>query len=341
MAARIAGACAAVGVATATIVTMVSDSGTATAALTTPQASTNRFAPYVDTSLFPPFDLVKSAQSSGVKQYNLAFVLAGGGACDPKWGSGVALADDPVAKQVGALRRIGGDVRLSFGGANGTELALACNTAEQLAAAYQKAIDAVGVNKVDFDIEGAALSNAAANTRRDQAIAALQARNKGLQVSYTLPVLPQGLTQDGINLIKDAQQHRVNIGAVNIMAMDYGDSVAPSPIGRMGDLAIAAAKATQQQLRTTLDLADAAAWGKLAVTPMIGVNDVADEVFNVADARKLVTFANTQHLAGLSMWSATRDRACPQGPLAHADATCSSINQQALAFTSVFKSFRG
>jgi hypothetical protein len=62
-----------------------------------PPAGTAAFAPYVDTSLFPPFSLTDTAQKTGVKQFNLAFVVAGGGGCTPEWGGVSALGSDPVA----------------------------------------------------------------------------------------------------------------------------------------------------------------------------------------------------------------------------------------------------
>ena len=131
-----------------------------------------------------------------MKQFNLAFVVAGGGSCTPEWGGVTAIGADPVAAQIGALRAIGGDVRISFGGEAGSELAQTCTSVSQLEAAYQQVISAYGVNKIDFDIEGAAVADTAANARRDQALAALQARDPGLQVSFTLPVLPSGLPSD-------------------------------------------------------------------------------------------------------------------------------------------------
>ncbi|MEV8096846.1 cellulose binding domain-containing protein [Kitasatospora sp. NPDC085879] len=303
-----------------------------------------RFAPYVDTSLYPAFDLVGTAKASGVKHYTLAFIVSGGG-CTPKWGGVSDLSNDAVAAQIGALRAAGGDVRVSFGGANGSELATACSSAADLAAAYQKAVDAYGLTKVDFDVEGGALANTAANTRRAQAVAQLQrtaaGKGKALDVSFTLPALPSGLTQDGINLVANAKDNGVQVGAVNIMAMDYGDGAAPNPQGRMGKYAIDAATATQAQIKSVLGLSDSAAWAKTAVTPMIGVNDVASEVFTVADATQLADFAKTKHLAWLAMWSGTRDKACPGGAKAFADATCSSIDQQPLAFTRAFGAYTG
>jgi len=324
--------------------TKTTASPTPTATSTPVPATGARFAPYVDTSLYPAYDLVATAKASGVKNFNLAFIVSGGG-CTPKWGGVSDLSADAVASQIGALRAIGGDVRVSFGGANGSELATACSSAADLAAAYQKAVDAYGLTKVDFDIEGGALGDTAANTRRAQAIAQLQrtaaGKGKTLDVSFTLPALPSGLTQDGINLVSGAKSNGVAIGAVNIMAMDFGDGVAPNPKGQMGKYSIDAATATQAQVKSVLGLSDSAAWAKVAVTPMIGVNDVATEVFTVADATQLADFAKTKHLAWLAMWSGTRDKACEGGAKTYADATCSSIVQQPLDFTRAFGAYTG
>ncbi|MCB5165405.1 cellulose binding domain-containing protein [Streptomyces bambusae] len=289
------------------------------------------FAPYVDTSLHPAFDLLGTAAQTGVKEFNLAFVTSGGG-CTPRWGGVTDLASDRVASQIGALRAKGGDVRVSFGGAAGSELGLACTSAAELAAAYGKVVETYGLTKADFDIEGAALPDTAANTRRAQAIALLQKKHPGLDVSFTLPVMPEGLTQPGIDLLADARRNGVRISAVNIMAMDYG----PAYSGDMGGYAIQAATATQAQVKSVLGLSDTAAWKTVAVTPMIGVNDVTTEVFTVEDAGQLTAFARSKGLAWLSMWSGARDRQCPGGAKNQADATCSSILQAPLAFTKAF-----
>ncbi|MBZ9643657.1 chitinase, partial [Streptomyces sp. PSKA30] len=289
---------------------------------------------YVDTSLHPAFDLVAAAEATGVKEYNLAFITDGGG-CTPKWGGVTDLASDAVAGQIGALRAKGGDVRVSFGGAAGSELATACSSADALAAAYGKVVDAYDLTKVDFDVEGGALPNTAANTRRAQAIAELQQQHPDLDVSFTLPVMPEGLTQDGVNLLSDAKKNGVDIDTVNIMAMDYG----PAYSGDMGTYAEQAATATQAQIKSVLGLSDSAAWKTVAVTPMIGVNDVVTEIFKVDDATQLVNFAKSKGLGRLSMWSGTRDKACPGGPKPAADATCSSIDQDKFAFTKAFATY--
>ncbi|MFD8948336.1 glycoside hydrolase family 18 protein [Streptomyces xanthophaeus] len=294
-----------------------------------------RFAPYVDTSLYPSYDLLDTAAKTGVKEFHLAFITSGGG-CAPLWGGVTDLASDKVAAQIGALRGKGGDVRVSFGGAAGHELALNCATVDELAAAYGKVIDHYKLTKVDFDIEGAALPDTAANSRRAQAIARLQKSHPGLDVAFTLPVMPEGLTQPGVALLADAKKNGVRVDAVNIMAMDYG----PAYAGDMGQYAVQAATATQAQVKGVLGLSDAAAWKAVAVTPMIGVNDVVSEVFTVADATQLVEFAAAKGIGRLAMWSATRDKQCPGGAAGHADATCSSVLQEPLAFTKAFAALK-
>lgn len=299
------------------------------------KAGAAKFAPYVDTSLTPAYDLLGTAARTGVKEFNLAFITSGGG-CAPRWGGVTGLGDDEVAAQIGTLRAKGGDVRVSFGGAAGSELGLKCASAAALAKAYGKVVDTYKLTKVDFDIEGAALPDTAANTRRAQAVAKLQKRHPGLNVTFTLPVMPEGLTQPGVDLLANAKEHGVKISAVNVMAMDYGASYD----GDMGTYAIRAATATQKQIKSALRLSGARAWKTVAVTPMIGVNDVNVEVFRKGDADQLVKFAKKKGLGRLSMWSATRDKACAGGPSGSAQPTCSSIAQRPLEFTKAFAAYK-
>lgn len=302
-----------------------------------PAGSFGAFAPYTDLSLYPLYNLSSAAQATGNKFFNLAFIIDGGNNCTPKWGGQTALNDPSIASDIGSLRAAGGNVRVSFGGANGSELALNCGSAQSLAAAYQSVVDATGATQLDFDVEGAALGNAGANDRRNQAIAMLEKQNKSLSVSYTLPVLPSGLTQDGVNLLQSAKTDGAGVSAVNIMAMDYG-SAFPSDMGRN---AIDAATAVQATVKSIWGLSDADAWHKIAVTPMIGVNDVSSETFTTANATQLVSFAKSKHLAWLSFWSAGRDQQCAGGAQGFASPTCSSIVQQPNAFAKIFAGYTG
>src|SRR5262249_54801980 len=154
-----------------------------------------------------------------------------------------------------------------------------------------------GLTHIDFDIEGAAVADRSSIDRRSQAIAALEqaaaAAGKELDVSFTLPVLPTGLTADGLYVLQAALRDGVKVRTVNVMAMDYGDSAAPRPSGKMGDYAIQAATSLFGQLRGLYGtaLTDVQLWHTIGVTPMIGRNDVTTEVFTQQDAQKLLAFA--------------------------------------------------
>lgn len=290
------------------------------------------FSPYVDTMLNPPYDLAGSAGKTGVKEYNLAFVSPGGG-CTPKWGGRQELTDNPVARQADELRAEGGDVRISFGGQSGNELARVCGSVDRLTRAYEKVIDTYDLTKADFDIEGPALKDTKANTLRARAIARLQQKHDELDVSFTLPALPSGLNRDAVAVLENAKKHGARVSAVNIMAMDYGTYYD----GDMGEYAVQAATATQKQVKPALGIRDDdEAWRTVAVTPMIGVNDVEVEVFRPGDAAELKKFAEEKELAWLSMWSATRDKPCPDGARRKAQATCSSLRTGTGEFAKVF-----
>ncbi|GGN34433.1 hypothetical protein GCM10012285_06560 [Streptomyces kronopolitis] len=296
-----------------------------------PSRPSGAFAPYVDTSLTPSYDLLKGARETGVKDYTLAFVSPGGG-CEPKWGGRQELADNPVAEQAEQLRAQGGEVRISFGGQSGNELARSCGSVDKLVDAYRKVIDAYHLTGADFDIEAAALTDTKANDRRARAIAKLQQSRK-LDVSFTLPVMPSGLNRNSVALLRSAKKNGVRISTVNIMAMDYGTSYT----GDMGKYAIAAATATQRQVKSALGLSgEAAAWKAVGVTPMIGVNDVKGEIFTPGDAAELKAFARQKGLGRLSMWSATRDKPCPEGANIQAQATCSSTGKNTNEFMRAF-----
>jgi hypothetical protein len=321
--------------ASATATKTVTSSPTATATGTgtgsgggTSSGGYGRFSPYADLSLYPLYNLSGQAATEGTKYFNLAFVTAGS-SCTPEWGGVTAINDSSISSDIASLRAAGGDVRVSFGGEAGTELAQSCTSAGALAAAYQSVIKQYSLTEIDFDVEGAAIADTNSINLRNQAIATLEQEDPNLQVSYTLPVLPSGLTSEGVAVLSNAKADGASIAAVNVMAMDYGASFP----GDMATLAEQAATATMKQVQSVwTSLSTAQAYAKIAVTPMIGVNDDSAETFTVADASSLASFAKTNGLAWLAMWSATRDSQCSGGAQTFASATCSSVVQSAGAF---------
>jgi chitodextrinase len=98
------------------------------------------FAPYIDMLGYPTPSLADIATGTGQKYFSMAFVIAGRG-CQATWGGSNTMAQNFEVSDVAALRTQGGDVIVSFGGADGTELALACSSVATLQAQYQAVID--------------------------------------------------------------------------------------------------------------------------------------------------------------------------------------------------------
>jgi hypothetical protein len=317
---------------------------TAASQAKTPPRTWYSFAPYVDTTDSPP-SFTATRKRGHVRRITLGFIVArNGNQCTGAWGGFPAYpgtgAKPYLLSRIKAFRRKGGQVVVSFGGQAGTELARRCSTAAALAAAYQGVIDTYGARYVDFDVEGPALSDTAANARRAQAIAALQ-RTRKLKVSYTLPVLPSGLDAEGLAAARGAKAAGVDVSLFNLMTMDYGSGAAPKPKGRMAGYAIRAAKATRAQLHGLYPgLGRGQLYRKIGVTPMIGVNDVATEVFTLRDARKLVKWARKAHVGALAMWALQRDHRCAK-PSKQARNDCSGVAQKRWAFSRAFSRYRG
>ncbi len=304
-------------------------------------ATPREFAPYVDMTLYPQFSLGQAAQTAGIKHFTLAFVVSGGG-CNAEWGGVTPLNDPWINSSISSLSAAGGDAIISFGGEAGTELAAACSTPAALAAQYQAVINQYGIRDLDFDIEGAAIADTTSINRRFQALAQIQAAGnaakKPVHVSLTLPVMPTGLTQDGLDVIKAAIASGVQVGQVNVMAMDYFDP-SINYTGHMGDLAIQAAQSTHDQLATLYPRdTNAQLWAMVGVTPMIGINDDNKEIFTTADATKLVAFADYERLGRLAYWSENRDQQCPS-PSSFTSNTCSGVSQSQWAFAKAFQAF--
>lgn len=300
-------------------------------------------APYVDMGAYPTPSLPQLASATGLKQFSLGFVINGATACTASWFNAFDPASGWDKSDFDAIRAAGGDVRVSFGGENGAELAQSCTDVPSLTAQYQKVVDAYALDRIDFDIEGAAVADHASIDRRSAAIAAVQAaqRAKGrdLKVSLTLPVLPTGLTADGVYVLQSAASHGVAVTTVNVMAMDFGDSTAPNPAGKMGAYAIQSAQSTRAQIASVWPgLSTAQTWAMVGVTPMIGQNDASDEVFGISDAQQLIAFAEQNHLSELGFWAVTRDQPCTgSGGLS----TCTEISQTPYQFSKLFAGYTG
>jgi len=266
------------------------------------------FAPYVDMTAYPTQSLVNDTQNGGIKYYSLAFITSDGN-CEAAWGGVVPLSQlstylPNLDSDIQTVRSEGGDVIVSFGGEAGTELAQSCTSESALQAQYQSIINHYQVSHIDFDIEGAAVTDSASIDLRNKTIAALQAANPGLKISYTLPVLPTGLVSSGISLLQNAISNGVNVNVVNIMTMDYGGSFSTN----MGQDAVDAGNSLYSQLQSLYpSKSSSQLWAMVGLTPMNGANDVSPENFTLADAQTVLSFAQQKNIGSIGMWSVNRD----------------------------------
>jgi chitinase len=250
-------------------------------------------APYLQISDSDAGDMAADKSASGVKNYTLAFLTPKSG-CTPIWEDG-GDSIGAFSSQISSLQAAGGNVIISFGGAEGGELAQTCTNQSSLTAAYANVVNTYGITRLDFDIEGGVLGDTASTTRRDKALAALQTQNPSVQIDFTLAVDPTGLPSQEKNLLQDAKNNGVKVSVVNLMTMDFGDGQ-----NALND-SLSAAKATSSQLASLYGISASQAYGMMGLTPIAGKND-DNENFTQANASTLESFAATNGVAELSFW---------------------------------------
>ena len=303
------------------------------------------FAGYVDVTVSPSHAF-QTETSGETKNVVLAFIVSDpANPCTPHWGTEYSLDDAGsllgLDASLAQLRRHGGHAAVSFGGSANTELARSCTDQPSLQDAYWSVVNRYKVSTLDFDIEGEDLADTGAADRRAAAVAQVQAKRhaqgRDLDVWLTLPVSPRGLTDDGVAQVQAMLHAGVDLAGLNIMTMNYGDSRLPSQ--SMLQASEEAAVAAHSQLgiiyqRAGQDLDSQAVWAKMGLTPMIGINEIKTDIFDLQTARKFAEFADTNKVGRMSMWSNNRDRECSAGSLDAEAASheCSGVPQVIGAF---------
>jgi len=179
------------------------------------------------------------ASASGVRSFTLAFITAS--ACKAMWFNAYDPRTGWQLDEINRIRAAGGDVKISFGGASGIELAQRART-----------------HRADRRVPGVVSATAALHRLRHRGFgqrraglhrpaqpgdAAAAGANSSLRISLTLPVLPEGLTRTA-ERGPHGPDAGVNIDLVNIMAMDYYRT------GDYGRLRVQAANSTFAQLKS-------------------------------------------------------------------------------------------
>ena len=264
--------------------------------------------------LVSPAGLALLKGSSGV---HLAFAS---GQCGRElWGGLDAqrVADDNVPALVAAgVRYV-----VSTGG-EGNQFH--CDSAagmEQFVARYDSPL----LEGFDFDIESQQTPADIRSLVHQIKLAQLQRPH--LRYSFTLATFAasdggqSSLNALGQTVLEAIRAEGITNFVINLMVMNYGDAVPQNCVVRQGrcDMATSA-----QQAAINLHARYAIPYAQIALTPMLGINDVVNNVFTPDDAFALAQFAKKMRLAGLHFWSLDRDGPCLDGePLVAA--TCSGV----------------
>jgi chitinase len=285
--------------------------------------------PYMYLGAGDNFKLTDCDDTCGQKFYTLAFIIADKNN-QPAWDGRWPLEENRYADQIAAIRKRGGDIVVSFGGEAGKEIALVEPDEQKLFAMYEAVIDKYSFTWLDFDIEGNAMKDHDANRRRNAVIKKLQVKHPGLIVSFTVPVVPDGMNPNSIKMITDAHKQGVKIHSANIMTMFFGEKYNQ----KMSMLQMCTASANKAHEQTQAIDPQI----QIGLCPLIGYNGAEkfQETFSVDDARKLQEWASkTDWICSLSFWCVNRDAATGK----KGGNTDSGVKQERFAFTKAFQPF--
>jgi chitinase len=288
-------------------------------------------APYYSTLDSSAPDLGQVMAATGQKAFDLAFILAGNGACAPSWdGTDPVSSDTQVASVINEVRSHGGDVMVSAGGFNGTKLGQVCGSGSATAAAYQQVITTYGLHAFDFDLEEPEIENSTAIDNELQAAQILQQEDPGLFISITIPSIGTGANFFGQQLLDEAKSLGFTPNDYTIMPFDGGFNGSASQITALQDF--------NSQLMSTFAWSSAQAYAHEGFSGMNGRTDSA-EMFFQSDFQAVLTFARSVGLARYTFWSVNRDRECNPVNNGATSPDCSSITQNPWDFTAFTVAF--
>ncbi|HAZ42385.1 MAG TPA: cellulose-binding protein [Methylococcaceae bacterium] len=258
---------------------------------------------------------------SKVPAVTLAFAT---GQCGSEnWGG---VAPDAIAKaNVPLFTAQNRNYVIATGGAAG---AFFCSSASGMQAFINRYASANLVG-IDFDIEGG--QTQADITALVKSVYDVQSTFPNLRFSFTLATLgstsglagsaPNGdLSPLGGYVMNALAKYPLNNYTINLMVMDYGSPgagvcvVGSDGLCDMGQTAIQAAK--------NLVARYGVPYNHIELTPMIGVNDVSNELFSLKDAATMTQWVKANGIAGIHFWSVDRDTPCTS---AYASPICSSV----------------
>ena len=265
----------------------------------------------------------------GVKALTLAFAT---GECGAERWDGLD-SDSMVNATLTKLQRSNIDYVISTGGADDVFTCSSEQGMEKFIARYNSP-QLVGL---DFDIEAGQSEQVIDNLVKQIHIATQ--RHPHLRMSFTLTALASttpdqpALNAHGALVMKAIARMGLKNHFVNLMVMNFGEAkpencVVEGTRCAMAASAIVVAQNFAREYRMPLQ--------RIELTPMIGVNDLVDNIFTLSDAQKLASYVHSNDLGGLHFWSLNRDGMCPPGPLVVSPSCHGLPGVDSLAFTNAF-----
>src|SRR5699024_6308790 len=127
-------------------------------------------------------------------------------------------------------------------------------------------------------------------------------------------VMPTGLIQTGLDVLKAYLEEGVDLENINIMTMCYGASVPDYAKG-----SIDAVDNTMKQVKdyfkkyAGIDLTTEQAYAKLGTTPSVGFENTGHPYFTTEMMKQVVDHAVEKNIGMVSFWSINRDAKIDNG----------------------------
>ncbi|WP_338634924.1 hypothetical protein [Spirobacillus cienkowskii] len=289
------------------------------------------FSPYLQISLYDGDQLINILNSLNLRKIILAFIQDGK-KCLPSWDGSFynSLTEQKYIKTFKLLKENSIEYQISLGGADGHDLSIQCANSAELFQAYEKIYNLYSPLGFDFDLESRILSKPNSINKIIQAIKIFHTKYPNVLITLTIPTMPYGIENRTKKLIKDLAANKITF-TVNLLAMSYHKKYNQN----MAKYAIQAANNLKFFLNSVYPKKDRKEiWKIIHITPMIGINDIKNEVFTIANVSELKSFADKVNIGGLHMWSLDRDKPCNNKSSIH---FCSGINtQKYFDFTKTF-----
>lgn len=314
------------GIATAAGLTGLAS--TAAADETESTATSGMYAPY---HLLGMSDPIEEARNASLGHIKLAFV-EGRSDGSPQWTDGGAIGSKTAL--VDELRNVGVTPIPSVGGWNTPTMSAYAGSAQELKSSYEEIIDSNDFGWIDIDDEDSQNDP----FMRNEALAMLQEARPDLDISYTVPANPSGVTNTSyvpaVDMVEDAVERGIDITYVNPMVMDFQPTTAQRIIDSM--------ESTHSWLSGLYPNAtDAEIWGMLSICPMFGKQNrnAGDDFFYPGEAQTLAEWAVDRNLAGLTGWSINRDHPGSDGEVSPNH--CGISDVEPYAFSDAFGQITG